>query len=165
MLPDDDKRYAIETCRSSESVLKKWFKNKWHIISAFVGCVIISENLVSSCLLFKEYSGYSCRDLMLTFTEYRKLRKTGAVPPQEGVSFTFKRNSNIDNTFLSHKFRDFYSSFSFLYIILVFRSLTFALYRHESWSLILREENRMRVQRKTFGHKKEWCDKVTKKIM
>ena len=26
MLPDDDERYAIETCRSSESVLKKWFK-------------------------------------------------------------------------------------------------------------------------------------------
>ena len=26
MLPDDDKRYAIETCRSSESVLKKWLK-------------------------------------------------------------------------------------------------------------------------------------------
>ena len=26
MLHDDDKRYAIETCRSSESVLKKWFK-------------------------------------------------------------------------------------------------------------------------------------------
>ena len=23
MLPDDDKRYAIETCKSSESVLKK----------------------------------------------------------------------------------------------------------------------------------------------
>ena len=43
MLPDDDKRYAIETCRSSESVLKKWFKNKWHTISAFVGCVIIIE--------------------------------------------------------------------------------------------------------------------------
>ena len=42
MLPDDDKRYAIETCRSNESVLKKWFKNKWHTISAFVGCVIIS---------------------------------------------------------------------------------------------------------------------------
>ena len=41
MLPDDDKRYAIETCRSSESVLKKWFKNKWHTNSAFVGCVII----------------------------------------------------------------------------------------------------------------------------
>jgi len=29
--------------KSSESVLKKWFKNKWHTISAFVGCVIISE--------------------------------------------------------------------------------------------------------------------------
>ena len=43
MLPDDDKRYAIETCRSSESVLKKWFKNKWRTISAFVDCVIISE--------------------------------------------------------------------------------------------------------------------------
>jgi len=26
VLPDDDKRYAIETCRSSESVLKKCFK-------------------------------------------------------------------------------------------------------------------------------------------
>ena len=25
-----------------KSVLKKWFKNKWHKISAFVGCVIIS---------------------------------------------------------------------------------------------------------------------------
>ena len=28
MLPDDDKRYAIETCKSSESVLEKWFKIK-----------------------------------------------------------------------------------------------------------------------------------------
>ena len=44
MLPDDDKRYAIETCRSSESVLKKWFKNKLHTISAFVDCVIIIES-------------------------------------------------------------------------------------------------------------------------
>ena len=26
MLPDDDKRYAIETCRSSESVLKSDLK-------------------------------------------------------------------------------------------------------------------------------------------
>ena len=26
MLPDDDKRYATETCRSSEIVLKKLFK-------------------------------------------------------------------------------------------------------------------------------------------
>ena len=43
MLPDDDKQYAIETCRSSESVLKKWFKNKLHTISAFVGCVMIIE--------------------------------------------------------------------------------------------------------------------------
>ena len=46
MLPDDDKRYAIETCRSSESVLKKLFKNKWHTISEFVGCVIINILLV-----------------------------------------------------------------------------------------------------------------------
>ena len=43
MLPDDDKQYAIETSTSSESVLKKWFKNKLHTISAFVGCVIIIE--------------------------------------------------------------------------------------------------------------------------
>ena len=28
VLPDDDKRYGIETCRNSESVLKKLFKNK-----------------------------------------------------------------------------------------------------------------------------------------
>ena len=42
MLPDDDKRYAIETCRSSESVLKKLFKIN-DTISAFVGSVIISE--------------------------------------------------------------------------------------------------------------------------
>ena len=48
MLPDDDKRYAIETCRSSESVLKKMIWNKWHTISAFVGCVIISESYSSS---------------------------------------------------------------------------------------------------------------------
>ena len=41
MLPDDDKQYAIEICRSSESVLQKWFKNKLHTISAFVGFVII----------------------------------------------------------------------------------------------------------------------------
>ena len=44
MLPDDDKLYAIETCRSSESVLKKGFKNKLHTISAFVGFVIIIES-------------------------------------------------------------------------------------------------------------------------
>ena len=43
MLPDDDKQYAIETCRSSESVLKKWFKNKLHTISAFVGFVITTD--------------------------------------------------------------------------------------------------------------------------
>ena len=47
MLPDDDKRYAIETCRSSESVLKKSFKNKLHTISAFVGCVIIMGTFCS----------------------------------------------------------------------------------------------------------------------
>jgi len=42
VLPDDDKQYAIETCRSSESVLKKkLFKNKLRTISAFVGFVII----------------------------------------------------------------------------------------------------------------------------
>ena len=43
MLPDDDKRYAIETCRSSESVLKKLFKIN-DIISAFVGSVIFGES-------------------------------------------------------------------------------------------------------------------------
>ena len=46
MLPDDDKQYAIETCRSSESVLKSDLKkiNKLHTISAFVGFVIIIES-------------------------------------------------------------------------------------------------------------------------
>ena len=28
-----------------KSVLKKWFKNKWHTVSAFVGCVIIRNNM------------------------------------------------------------------------------------------------------------------------
>ena len=52
MLPDDDKQYAIETCRSSESVLKKWFKNKLHTISAFVGFVIIivKKNMFSKLI-------------------------------------------------------------------------------------------------------------------
>ena len=37
MLPDDDKRYDIETCRSSESVLKKWFKiNDKQLVHLFV---------------------------------------------------------------------------------------------------------------------------------
>ena len=40
MLPDDDKRYVIETCRSSESVLKSDLKING-TISAFVGFVII----------------------------------------------------------------------------------------------------------------------------
>ena len=48
MLPDDDKQYAIEICRSSESVLKKWFKNKLHTISAFVGFVIIIKIILVS---------------------------------------------------------------------------------------------------------------------
>ena len=43
MLPDDDKWYAIETCRSSESVLKKLFKINDIQLVHFVGCVMISE--------------------------------------------------------------------------------------------------------------------------
>jgi hypothetical protein len=48
VLPDDDKRYAIETCKRSESVLK-WFKvNNFILIHniqyAFVGYVIFSES-------------------------------------------------------------------------------------------------------------------------
>ena len=31
MLPDDDKRYAIETCRRSETFLKKVFKSDFKI--------------------------------------------------------------------------------------------------------------------------------------
>jgi len=45
VLPDDNKRYAIETCRSSESVLKKWFKINDNTISAFVGSVMISDSV------------------------------------------------------------------------------------------------------------------------
>jgi len=59
VLPDDDKRYAIETCRCSESVLKKWFKNKWHTITAFVGCVIISNR--SSLVQYVCWTGSACR--------------------------------------------------------------------------------------------------------
>jgi hypothetical protein len=32
VLPDDDKRYAIETCRSSESVLKLFKVNNFRLI-------------------------------------------------------------------------------------------------------------------------------------
>jgi hypothetical protein len=39
VLPDDDRRYDIETCRSSE----KCFKINDNTISAFVGSVIFSE--------------------------------------------------------------------------------------------------------------------------
>ena len=57
MLPDDDKRYAIETCRSSESVLKKWFKNKWHAISASVSptllaCTVQAPHMIWSSMNF-----------------------------------------------------------------------------------------------------------------
>ena len=42
MLPDDDKRYAIETCRSSESVLKSDLKINDIQLVHFFGYVIIS---------------------------------------------------------------------------------------------------------------------------
>ena len=58
MLPDDDKRYAIETCRSSESVLKKWFKNKWHTISAFVGFVIIIDTIHNVFIFLYPYVSF-----------------------------------------------------------------------------------------------------------
>ena len=63
MLPDDDKQYAIETCRSSESVLKKLFKNKLHTISAFVGFVIIigfCDNYRINKLCFTVLNFLSC---------------------------------------------------------------------------------------------------------
>ena len=60
MLPDDDKRYAIETCRSSETVLKKLFKNKWHTISAFVGCVIIIEHIYIYIYIYVCICMYVC---------------------------------------------------------------------------------------------------------
>ena len=70
MLPDDDKQYAIETWRSSESVLKKWFKNKLHTISAFVGFVIIiTEYLYWQSWMYKQrnilhVTGTICKDLL-----------------------------------------------------------------------------------------------------
>ena len=45
MLPDDDKRYAIETCRSSESVLKKWFKiNDIQLVHLLVVWCLVDES-------------------------------------------------------------------------------------------------------------------------
>ena len=45
MLPDDDKRYAIETCRSSESVLKKWFKiNDIQLVHLLVVWYLVNSN-------------------------------------------------------------------------------------------------------------------------
>ena len=54
MHPDDDKQYAIETCRSSESVLKKLFKNKLHTISAFVGYGMFMK--FDTCVFFENLS-------------------------------------------------------------------------------------------------------------
>ena len=61
MLPDDDRRYAIETCRSSESVLKSGLKIN-DIISAFVGCVIINELKEE----FKTTTDYFCKNSKIT---------------------------------------------------------------------------------------------------
>ena len=52
MLPDDDKRYAIETCRSSESVLKSDLKiNDIQLVH----CTIVLKNnivgLFHRCLI------------------------------------------------------------------------------------------------------------------
>ena len=45
MLPDDDKRYAIETCRSSESILKKWFKiNDIQLVHLLVMWYLVNQN-------------------------------------------------------------------------------------------------------------------------
>ena len=46
MLPDDDKRYAIKTCRSSESVLKKWFKvNDIQLVHCLVVWYLVNKAL------------------------------------------------------------------------------------------------------------------------
>ena len=57
MLPDGDKRYAIETCKSSESVLKKWFKINdiqlvhllvvWWLVKSLGLCNMMSVNEIS----------------------------------------------------------------------------------------------------------------------
>ena len=52
MLPDDDKRYAIKTCRSSEKCFKKVIWNKRHTISAFVGSVIFNFTVISAMFDF-----------------------------------------------------------------------------------------------------------------
>ena len=50
MLPDDDKQYAVETCRSSKSVLMKMFLNETILInkgynSALVGVILSFASL------------------------------------------------------------------------------------------------------------------------
>ena len=71
MLPDDDKRYAIETCRSSESVLKSDLKIN-DIISAYVCCVIISRKTIVLC---DRLNSPTCD--LLTQTETLHLKKHG----------------------------------------------------------------------------------------
>ena len=46
MLPDDDKRYAIETCRSSEKCFKKWFKiNDIQLVHLLVVWYLVNKNV------------------------------------------------------------------------------------------------------------------------
>jgi hypothetical protein len=72
VLPDDDKRYAIETCRSGESVLK-WFKVNnvrlihntqlvrllvmWYLVDSMLECRVIA-GWVDTGVLLKSWAGW-----------------------------------------------------------------------------------------------------------
>ena len=58
VLPDDDKRYAIQTCRSSESVLKKWFKiNDIRLVHLLVLWYLVNLQDARCNNKDKDYSG------------------------------------------------------------------------------------------------------------
>ena len=52
MLPDDDKQYAVETCRSSKSVLMKMFLNQTILINKCYNSALVRVILNEYTYLF-----------------------------------------------------------------------------------------------------------------
>ena len=96
MLPDDDKRYAIESCRSSESVLKKWFKINdiqlvhllvlWYLVNIFMysGKSVLS-NCVCNCFN-ASLPVVCCASLCL---DYMKVKTGVAAGVSQSVQWLF----------------------------------------------------------------------------
>ena len=84
MLPDDDKRYAIGTCRSSESVLKKWFKiNDIQLVHLLVMWYLVkNKQLLATSKLDKLDTVHKGK---FKWTQYIKVSSNGHSTPAENT--------------------------------------------------------------------------------